>query len=59
EVLDRGDLGENLVETTDRLIVAGVYPTLEPRGVANEPLEGLDLQIEQIRNLKRLVDLRE
>ena len=59
EVLDRGDLVEDLLETARRVLVTGVDAALEPRLVAGQPLEGLDLQVEQVGRLERLVDLRE
>ncbi len=59
EVLDRRDLGEDLLETADRVLVAGLDATLEPRLVADQPLERLGLQVEQVRHPQRLADLRE
>jgi len=64
EVLDRGDLLEDLLEArlgvhigpTHRL--GRGHPRL-PGLVADQPVEGFDLQIQQIWDLERLVDLRE
>ena len=40
------------------IILGGGYAG-PPGFVADQPVEGLDLEIKQIGNLKRLVDLRE
>src|SRR6185295_7828899 len=56
---DRRDLGEDLLETTRRVLVTGVDAPLEPRLVADQPLERLGLQVEQVRHPQRLADLRE
>ena len=59
EVFDRRDLGEDLLETADRVLVTGVEATLEPRLVPDQPLERLGLQVEQVGHPQRLADLRE
>ena len=41
------------------MLVAGFDAALEPGLAADEPLEGLDLEVEEIRDLQRLRDLRE
>ena len=58
EVLDRRDLGQDLLEPAHRVLVAGVDPALEPGLVADQPLERLDLQVEKVGHLKRFADLR-
>jgi len=46
EASDGRDLGEDLLETAGRFLVAGLDATLEPRLVADQPLERLGLQVE-------------
>ncbi len=59
EVLDGGDLGEDVLQAAHRVFVSGLDPPLEPRLVAHQPLKGLGLQVEQIGHPERLADLRE
>ena len=61
EVLDRGDLLEDLLETgLGGDVLSAVQSRLDarlPRGVAEQPVEALGLQREKVRNLEGLVDL--
>src|SRR5690606_3723211 len=64
EVLDRGDLLEDLLETGglgDVVATGGLgslYPGL-PGWVTKEPVEALGLETEQVWDLERLIDLCE
>ncbi len=64
EVLDRADLLEDLLEAglLGDVLASGFLGGLDtrlPLLVAEQPVEGLGLQGQQIRNLQRLVDPRE
>ncbi len=63
EVLDRGDLLEDLLQTgLARDVLALAATALDgavPRLVADQPVEAVGLEGEELRNLERLLDLRE
>ena len=63
EVLDRGDLLEDLLQTgLARDVLALAATSLDrsvPRLVADQPVEAVGLEGEELRDLKRLLDLRE
>ena len=63
EVLDRGDLLEDLLEPgLGAHVLAGVGPALDlrvPRLVADQPVEAVGLESEELGNFEGLGDLRE
>ena len=59
EVLDRGQLGEDLLQATGKRVVAARRGTLTPRGCTDQPLERISLEIKEPWYLQGLTNLCE